>query len=79
MDINAKWIPVEKALPSDKKEDVLITVKGTTFPGLTVKTGMYFNDQWHFPSLYVGSFKVIAWMPIPKPYNPEKGKCYEMD
>lgn len=79
-----EWIPVDIAMPKEEdringvtSDRVLVTVKG-----LLVKAGEEINEyyvtndytingKWNI-DMDTGSFKVIAWMPLPTPYREEK-------
>ncbi len=63
------WIPCSERLPSEKDGVVLICdEKGR------VNTGKHseHNMTWYIGDMYaVGGAKVIAWMPLPEPYQPK--------
>lgn len=62
-----QWIPVNKELPK-KDGEYLVTVGGeATFPD--VDTAWFYYGHWIHQ--FGCTVKVIAWMPLPKPYNTE--------
>ena len=56
-----KWIPVTERLPEDKQR-ILVTRKSGTIGYISWNT--WWNEQTRYPI-----DKVIAWMPLPEPYN----------
>lgn len=64
-----RWIPVEERLP-DKDDTYLCTLDGKLCGIEEPFTGMcgFENGKWDEPDC------VIAWMPLPEPYRPEKLK-----
>ena len=74
INLQEEWIPVEESLPSDDMNEVLITTEGIMFPYRDVSIGMYDNERWSLPvGCYLSAYKVIAWMPLPKPYMSKEG------
>ncbi len=76
-----KWIPVSERLPK-KHEDALTTTRYDGFLGrygTWVETG-FINDigEWSGACTCIGG-KVIAWMPLPKPYRREDEQDHETD
>ena len=68
---NNGWIPCSEKLP-DVRQDVLVTVKYTGFMGMHgywIKTGHMEseNDWWGD----CAGGEVIAWQPLPQPYQPK--------
>ena len=68
---NNGWIPCSEKLP-DVRQDVLVTVKYTGFMGMHgywIKTGHMEaeNDWWGD----CAGGEVIAWQPLPLPYQPK--------
>jgi hypothetical protein len=61
-----KWIPVTDELP-EPFELVLVTTVDQ-FEIRRLRQGWWNGDLWR---LYYGNDKVIAWMPLPKPYDGE--------
>lgn len=58
------WISVSERLPEDKQE-ILVTRKSEKIECIM------WNTWWHEQTRYP-SDKVIAWMPLPKPYKENK-------
>ena len=72
-----RWIPVTERLP-EKNKSVLLCMKSRSSSGTCLQTGSIDNGFWFvqsypgFQSLANCEFHVIAWMPLPEPY--EEGK-----
>ena len=63
------WIPVSERLP-EKNKDVITTVKYSGFMGMYgrwLKTA-FIDDYGEWNGECIGG-KVVAWMPLPKPYK----------
>ena len=58
----SRWIPVSERLPEKKVKDYLACCEDGY-----VATIMYDNGRW-----LINGNNVIAWMPLPDPYKPEK-------
>lgn len=72
--INNRWIPVDEALPKrDRRtqnlsEDVQVTIKDEF--GFTVDVAYYDYEEKKWQSEMLDDCaKVLAWMPLPQPYN----------
>lgn len=71
---NYGWIPCEKEIPPQPKENPLFenkplelylaTVKGSEYPWRVFWNGKSFTDGW-------SEVDVLAWMELPKPYQPK--------
>ena len=67
------WIPVSERLPEDEQEILFSTKTGR------VNSGKYHDDdsanQWysHKDKCRAWNNVVSAWMPLPKPYEPQEG------
>lgn len=61
-----RWIPVEERLPEDE-EMVMVTCQ-TKSGRRSVNRAWYGEGFWHGSGSMSG---VIAWMPLPEPYQPE--------
>ena len=62
-----EWIPVSERLPKECDGCVLVSKEDGQ-----VTTGLYseFSNVWYIGDMFgVGGYKVIAWMPLPKPYR----------
>ena len=56
-----KWIPVTERLPEEGR--YLCTYKNDPYgDGICIDFGMYEDGEWYASG-------VIAWMPLPKPYE----------
>lgn len=73
-----EWIPVEERLPEFDCDSELYDFQLVTIENGDVCFGVYRNDdeEWltrmnEGKSVYTNEHKVLAWMPLPKPY--EKG------
>lgn len=66
------WIPVIEGLPKDREKILFSTKTDNVFEG------RFFDDhsdcQWYAfdDEGFVQNYDVIAWMPLPKPYNTER-------
>ena len=69
---NGGWIPVKERLPEDEQEILFSTKTGR------VHSGKYHDDdsanQWysHKDKCRAWNNVVSAWMPLPKPYEPQE-------
>ena len=61
-----EWIPVEERLPKIG-ENVLVTCLYSN----EVDFGYYCGDYWVLDYTDDEAYPVIAWMPLPEPYNKE--------
>lgn len=61
------WIPVEERLPHD--EAMMLVTCQTKAGRKTVNRAWYGTGCWHGTGSMSG---VIAWMPLPEPYSPER-------
>lgn len=75
--MNDGWIPVEKELPEEPKENPVFDDKplelylvdmGGSYPLRAFWNGKQFTDGWSI-------LKVIAWQPLPEPYRPERSEA----
>lgn len=71
-----RWIPVEERLP-EKDDFVLVTVSGT-YNHLTFSDALQLASYTEDDGWFIESYpewddpNVIAWMPLPEPYQWEK-------
>ena len=65
-----KWIPVEERLP-DKDVDVMMSTAWGS-----IETGYYDYDDgewiWRCDWCTFNASEVLAWMPLPEPYEPKE-------
>lgn len=66
-----RWIPVSEGLP-ENKETVLVTFKHFV-SGNTIGLGSVIllrgKPHWHVREQNLGTYDVLAWMPLPKAYR----------
>lgn len=63
-----RWIPVSEKLPENGNQEVLISLEW----GIDI--GEYRDGEWH--SEWINHYddgNVLAWMPLPKRYEPQEG------
>lgn len=63
-----EWIPVSERLPKNSG-NYLIAIADSNYTN-----GQYYKISWFYPSNEEWSYRnaaVIAWMPLPEPYNAE--------
>lgn len=63
------WIPVEKAIPEDGQPIIATFTDGSVYQ-VNFKLFLHENPE------YAHNHNVIAWMPLPSPYEP-KGVRYD--
>lgn len=71
---NNGWIPCEKEMPPQPKENplfenkplelYLVTLKNQEYPFRAFWNGKFFTDGW-------GKVDATAWQPLPQPYQPK--------
>lgn len=80
----AKWIPVSERLP-DERKDCIVTFKDGYVDTMYYAPDLYKVDEFDFCTKkgkagwyncdsewgYYSREDIIAWMPLPKPYNAE--------
>lgn len=63
----AKWIPTSKRLPDSSL--VLVTIR-VLLP--RVSMAIMIGGSWFENGKYIPDEKVIAWMPLPEPYEEDE-------
>lgn len=63
-----RWIPCSERLPDRGDEVLITTVAGILYIALRNNNG----DGWQTENYYLFENEVLAWMPLPKPYEKEK-------
>ena len=76
-----KWIPVTERLPivtSERRRSVLVTLEDRQGKRLvtTAKYNPEFEEWYEFKDSRYYDFKVLAWMPKPKRYEPPKEEAH---
>lgn len=68
-----RWIPVEERMP-DKGKDVLVTYIGYNSGGRFSNGTAYYDFEkwWWSVTDSIVKVKIIAWMPLPEPYQGEE-------
>lgn len=69
-----RWIPCSEMLPEHPENDdyYLVTIQCEHYDGWDdYVTGFaeWTKHGWDELSCYIGQIKVVAWMPLPKPYR----------
>lgn len=61
------WIPCSERLPEDRQHILFCDIDGDEY------IGKYYEDRWYAD--FEDRIKnVIAWMPLPEPFDPESVK-----
>ena len=64
-----KWIPVSERLPEDGEE--VLCFLGSEEMAVLFRRNDWGQDEWVDGGFATGSYDVVAWMPLPKPYKAE--------
>lgn len=78
--MNDDWIPVEKRLPEKYREVIAqFEVRTINAQNEVIKSTymhvLYLDEHGYWKSIVgIPNGKVIAWQPLPEPYQPEKGE-----
>ena len=64
-----KWIPVSERLPEDGEE--VLCFLGSEEMAVLFRRNDWGQDEWVDGGFASGSYDVVAWMPLPKPYKAE--------
>ena len=64
------WIPCSKRLPEPIRP-VLVTLRNWMNDKYIVRVGRFHTDHWKTDEGIVENSVVIAWQPLPQPYQPK--------
>ena len=72
-----QWIPCSEKLPTDNDydESFIVTIQCEHVDGWDDYVTGYADftpHGWDIQSYYLGQIKVVAWMPLPEPYQAER-------
>lgn len=65
------WIPVKERLPERGERIIVCTEHGFRCEAIMKQSGRYFRYGIEKEEIF--GQKIVAWMPLPEPYRPEKG------
>ena len=73
---SGKWIPCSERLPQDEEQEYILCVNGTcgniTYDHSVLAGGNYYEDgKWYIDGVLKKNVEVLAWMPLPAPYQPK--------
>lgn len=69
-----EWLTMLDCLMPNDEEEILVTIKSSR-GGLHVEKDVcYVDDGYSLDSGYVWIDDVVAWMPLPAPYEPQKSE-----
>ena len=76
-----KWIPISEKFPEPNKDVLLTMCVNSTLKGINknfigVRCGYYYelHDCWIVKDVRFSNDNIIAWMPLPEPYETERDK-----
>lgn len=64
-----KWIPVSERVPEDGEE--VLCFLGSEEMAVLFRRNDWGQNEWVDGGFATGSYDVVAWMPLPKPYKAE--------
>ena len=62
-----RWIPVSERVPEDGEE--VLCFLGSEEMAVLFRRNDWGQDEWVDGGFATGSYDVVAWMPLPKPYK----------
>ena len=64
-----RWIPVSERVPEDGEE--VLCFLGSEEMAVLFRRNDWGQNEWVDGGFATGSYDVVAWMPLPKPYKAE--------
>ena len=65
-----RWIPCSERLPRENGV-YIVSLEDAVYPWATFHNGGWFMLSVDNTAREFGAYEVIAWMPLPKPYEPK--------
>lgn len=72
--MNDGWISVEERVPKEEGYKVIVCSKQGN-----IDTGIYspYTKQWFIGNISALGKDIIAWLPLPEPYHPERSDSHD--